>query len=439
MALVVIADLAIRSTDIEAHYTDEGVWPVKLVNLGWHFGYWSLHAVNGSLVWQVILFVLHFCAAFFLLVGWHTQRATFVTWLLLVSLQNRNIYILQGGDDLLRLVLLVGIMLPWNARFSLDARLGKVKDDYAPAAYLLYLLLIASVYLFSFLLKSSPEWRSEGSALYYALSLEQIRLPHSGDLLYRHPTILKYLTWMVIVIEAVIPLCILWPGAKGRGRLTGFFLVVLLHAGIASALYVGLFPFIGIATAIGLLPARRVPAIAAPESKPPGTYQLPATAVCTVLAAVMLVINLESLPAFNYRLHSLLRPAAAFFRLDQYWGMFSPSVLKKDGWFVYHGIDRHGREWDLYLDKGVVDYNKPKHIVSMYRNDRWRKLAENMQSDQFTFLRPQYARYVLQKWNREHPHHRMHTLNLYFMEKMNQAGYRSGKVTKVLYYTSDGR
>ena len=130
---------------------------------------------------------------------------------------------------------------------------------------------------------------------------------------------------------------------------------------------------------------------------------------------------------------------ANLLRLDQYWGMFSPTVLKRDGWFVYQGVDSTNKQWDLRLNKAEVDYNKPPHIVSMYSSDRWRKLAENLQSDNYTFLRPLYARYVLKKWNRENPGHQMQMLNLYYMEKTNQPDYRPATVQKILYCVSDGR
>jgi hypothetical protein len=69
----------------------------------------------------------------------------------------------------------------------------------------------------------------------------------------------------------------------------------------------------------------------------------------------------------------------------------------------------------------------------MYRSDRWRKLAENMQDDRFSFLRPLYCSFVLRTWNRRHPEKKLALLNLYFMEKTNAPGYRKQEAVKKLF------
>ncbi len=102
--------------------------------------------------------------------------------------------------------------------------------------------------------------------------------------------------------------------------------------------------------------------------------------------------------------------------------MFSPSVLKTDGWYVFHGMDSIGRQWDLRLNQDHVDYKKPRHIVSHYKNDRWRKLAENMQDDRFTFLRPLFCKYIITDWNHRHPEKKIAVLNFYFIAKNNLIG-----------------
>ncbi len=113
--------------------------------------------------------------------------------------------------------------------------------------------------------------------------------------------------------------------------------------------------------------------------------------------------------------------------------MFSPSVLKKDGWFVYYGIDSIGRQWDLYKNQDYVDFTKPTNVVGTYKTDRWRKLAENMQGDNYTFLRPLYGKYILHQWNKMHPDKKIATLNLFYMSKENLPNYRTTAVQKNLY------
>ncbi len=441
-ALVVIADLVIRASDLRAHYTDAGLWPVNVMKLGWKPGYWSIHSLSASTGWVAVLFILHAVAAVSLLLGFCTRISSFVLFILYISLHNRNIFINQAGDDLLRLVLMWGIFLPWGNYFSLDAKHGRILNGsfFAGTGYL---LLIASVYLFSALLKSSPEWHSDGSALYFALSLEQLRLP-VGDWIYQYPGFLRVMTWVIYFTELLIPLLIVVPSRNGKLRIISFFLILFLHISIGLTLYVGLFFLIGISSALGLLPKQSMDRLCRAlkfeaEEKIPTVSQRNTwiETLCALIVAVCFFINLSSLKYFHYKLREDISMGTNFLRLDQFWGMFSPTVLKKDGWLVYHGKDSLGRQWDLRLDQDYVDYKKPAHIVDMYPTDRWRKLAENMQDDRFTFLRPLYCSYVLKRWNNLHPLKKIRLLDLYFMEKENLAGYKATPPVKKLYCVCD--
>jgi hypothetical protein len=335
-----------------------------------------------------------------------------------------------------------GLFLPWNAYYSLDSKNGTIPIKQHTLANIGYLCLIASVYFFTVCLKTSAEWRSEGSAIYYALSLEQIRLP-LGDLLYQFPLLMKLLTWFVFYLELAIPVLILWPSKKGNLRLIAFALLLMLHIGIGLTLYVGLFFIINIITSIGLLPSSVMDKLETKlkltknkfsgRIKKPTSLRYITNSICIIVIGISIIINLSAVKWFNYELRQEVWYPVNVFRLDQFWGMFSPSILKKDGWFVYHGVDSVGRQHDLYRDNNFVDYTKPEHVVKMYKSDRWRKLAENMQSDNYTFLRPQYCRYILREWNKNHPEKKMLMLNFYFMEKINLADYKTSEIKKNLF------
>jgi hypothetical protein len=447
ISMIVMADLLIRLGDLQAHYTDAGVWPIKFAEgFGWKHGYWSLHTLNSSAYWQIFLILVQLVFAVFMLLGYFTRWSTLLVWLLYISLHNRNIFVLQAGDDLLRLAIFWGLFMPWHVCYSIDQKRkpGPVKQNVG--VNLGYLLLIASVYFFSVNLKTSNEWRSDGTAVYYALSLEQLRLP-MGDLIYHYPSLLKMFTWLVFTIELAIPLLVLWPDKRGFLRWIAFLLIMILHLGIGMTLYVGLFYLIGITTALGLVPGFILDKIEKkPGRKKIGFYQDTVhnssanslnNGIALIVAALCLIINLGSLNWFGYQLRVEIETGTNALRLDQYWGVFSPGVLKKDGWFVYHGMDSLGREWDLRLDKEKVDYEKPERVVSMYENDRWRKLAENLQNDKFSFLRPLYCKYILHTWNKEHPEKKMQVLNFYFMERRSLPDYESAPPIKQLYCMCD--
>src|SRR5688572_6217093 len=81
---------------------------------------------------------------------------------------------------------------------------------------------------------------------------------------------------------------------------------------------------------------------------PPGGWKKNLIGGVDLLAIIAgLIVNAGSVRSFKYELrHELWYPVNVL-RLDQHWGMFSPNVLKKDGWFVFHGVDSVGRQWDL--------------------------------------------------------------------------------------------
>jgi hypothetical protein len=443
IGIIVMADLFIRGNDLKAHYTDSGIWSVKLMyTLGWKAGSWSLHALSGEYSWELILFILHFMFAAFLVLGFKTKLSTLLVWLFTISLHNRNIYIQQSGDDLLRLVLFWGLFLKWGNCYSLDSRKANDIQKQATIPNLGYLLLIASVYFFSVSLKTSNEWHADGNAVYYALSLEQLRLP-VGDWLYQFPGFLKLFTWLVYYTELILPLLILWPSKKGYLRFTAFLLIILLHTGFGLTLYVGLFFVIGMVSSIGLLPKfvldkmettfhLKIKKTSFKKNKPNNWHPVLNT-VSVIIIFLSLAINLATVNWFSYELRGEMLYPVNVLRLDQNWGMFSPSVLKKDGWFVYHGMDSIGRQWDLRRNEDYVDYAKPTHIVKMYKSDRWRKLAENLQNDTYTFLRPPYCQFILKDWNRRHPEKKIFTLNLYYMEKESLPDYKTTPAQKKLY------
>jgi hypothetical protein len=217
----------------------------------------------------------------------------------------------------------------------------------------------------------------------------------------------------------------------------------MLHIGIGLTLYVGLFFIINIITSIGLLPRSVMDQLETKlkltknkfsgRIKKPTSLKYISNSICIIVIGISIIINLSAVKWFSYELRQEVWYPVNVFRLDQFWGMFSPSILKKDGWFVYHGVDSVGRQHDLYHDNDYVAYKKPEHVVKMYKSDRWRKLAENMQSDNYTFLRPQYCRYILREWNKNHPEKKMLMLNFYFMEKINLADYKTSEIKKNLF------
>ena len=362
VGFVLLTDLFIRSISIKAFFTDEGVLPIDVLKqYNWSPNYYSFHALSGDLWWQVVLFLINALCIVLLMIGYRTRVFTFICWVFITSLQNRNPFILQGGDDMLRLLLFWAIFLPWGERYSFQKK-SSYSNHYFDWANFGYVLLPVSVFLFSALLKTSPEWRTEGTALYYALSLDQIRMP-GGTLLYQFPMLMKILTYVVFYIELLAPFLLILPFVPSKIRLIGIVCYVALFLGIASTVYVGLFYIIGATSLIGLLPSSVMDWFEQRFYKNKTQYeevehitnttfiiafiQISRNYFVIFVAIFCLMMNLGSVKKFPYVLDPTIVHYGKALRLEQNWGMFAPYILKDDGWFVYSAL-RNDRK---YIDK----------------------------------------------------------------------------------------
>lgn len=258
LALLVLADLTNRASDLSAHYTDQGVMPrtnlLEHVLSQWSF---SLNLMNGEAFFQVLLFSTAALASLGMLIGYRTRLMTIIVWVLILSIQFRNP--LVGGADgpLLRLLLFWGMFLPLGAYWSVDRTLKPVSTwlstRFLSIATLGLFMQIAFMYWFTAMLKSGPEWRSDGTALYYVLSLDQIATP-LGQYLLNFPTVLELLTFATILLEAFGPFLLFCPLFTGPVRTIAVFAFMSLHFGIWLTMDIGIFPWISAFCMVCFLP-----------------------------------------------------------------------------------------------------------------------------------------------------------------------------------------
>ena len=178
LAVIVLVDLAGRARNLLAHYTDDGVLPRHILLGETGILRPSLNWIGGTTVVQALLFAITALAAVALLVGYRTRVMTVVVWVMVLSIQNRNPFVLTAEDALLRLLLFWSMFLPLGAWWSVDSLRGapapRVSMRVLSMASAGLFLQIAFVYWFTVILKSGPEWRIDGTAIYYALSVDQI-------------------------------------------------------------------------------------------------------------------------------------------------------------------------------------------------------------------------------------------------------------------------
>ncbi len=455
LALLIIADLARRSTDLVAHYTDQGILPRAALADTRLSERLSLHLLTGSWEGEAALFAMAAAIAVLLLVGYQTRLVTIVSLVLLISLHNRNPLVLSGADTLLRVILFWAIFLPCGARWSVDSirrRPGaRVPVTVSNIATMAFVLQVAFLYLFAALLKSGNDWRSDGTAVYYALSLGQLSTP-LGEALLRYPDLLTVMTRGILAVELLGPLLLIAPIWTSRLRLVGIVLLGLLHLGFGLLLAnLGLFPYIDFLALIALIPsvcwdrwATRLAGVSRPGRHHVTGRALPCPALAasswvarvrglrpriasswriggtptapdrvgqlspllTVMASCALVhitlANLSTLPGSPYHMPWLLGGVGRFIGLNQGWTMFAPNVLKDSTWYVARGTLSNGRQVDVYNNRDEVVFDRPPSIAETYPNDHWFRYLESFGNAEMESKRPYFGAYLCRQWNAVH-------------------------------------
>jgi hypothetical protein len=430
LALIILGDLAARvqGEDLAAFYTDAGLLSRQALTS--RFGFpelWSFHLMAGTAAGVDRLFALAAFLAFLLLIGFRTRAATIASWVMLVSLQNRDPFILHGADALLRLLLFWAIFLPLGARFSVDAWSlqddSGTEDELPLAPFWPSLALaaqIAIVYAFTVLLKSGPEWH-HGSAVSYALSLEQLATPF-GQWLRDVPHLLRLATYAVLAVEWAIPLLIFVPGLRGRPRLAAVALILLLQAGLGLSLRVGHFPFVAGVAALALLPPSSWDRDRSPGSLRVTAFPRVLSALTALLLLYVLLWNLATVGRLH--LPDRVQSLARILRLDQEWDMFSPSPVVPDGWYVMLGTRSDGVRVDAWRRRPFSDsqwiYPGWRGLYAQYPSERWAVYLMDYQSEDRLAHRILFADYLCRRWDDGLPAGdpaRLQHIEIYFMQR----------------------
>lgn len=305
LGVLLIIDLCLRLTDLREHYTDFGVMPVgPYVENFANALHFSVHLANGGWGWILFLFAIHMVAAFCVAVGYRTRLATIVAWFLLVSLHNRNTYILNGGDVLFRCLYFFAMFLPLHARWSIDRALSPVKPSPDTNAYfggpsIAITLQICYVYLATALLKTGKEWWPDGTASYFALSLDEFTTGF-GKWMLQWYDLLHYSTYAVYALEWAAAFMILSPFLHVPLRFIAVLALMGLHLNFDLSMRLGIFPWVDIVGLAALIPGPIFDWIQAKIDAQPGRTDLKIhyDGECTFCRkCVLLILEFFMLPA----------------------------------------------------------------------------------------------------------------------------------------------
>ena len=420
-ALVILADLAIRCTDLTAHYSDTGVLPRLAHYELTHHQLISLHLLSGSPYVIGFLFALAAVFAVLMAVGYRTRLFTVLSWIMLVSLQNRNPMVLQGGDDLLRMVLFWAMFIPWGSYFSMDAlsrsrqRPSSRYSVFSPGVVAL-MIQVGILYFSTFWQKSGPEWRSEFTAVYYALNVDQLAL-EPAYWFRQHPLLMKISTVIVVFLEGIAPVLLFFPYKSSWVRIITIPLLVGMHITFGLFLKIGLFPYIDAVVLLVFLPSlfwQQINKYFARFEAPLTTAHrplLPEKSVRFRMEVAIVGLLLSGVAFWNVTtLHAEVKGPIWYeslmttLRLDQNWGMFAPYPFRDDGWYVMPAKDRSGNEFDLFKQDATasVSWIKPLRASKTFKNYRWRKYMRNIYYAENERHRLYLGKCLCLDWNENH-------------------------------------
>lgn len=223
-----------------------------VADIGW-WQFWP--SAPGSFVVVAVIGLM--VASALMTIGMWTKAATWGVFLLVLILQRYNPTVFNGGDFILRSVLLLGLAFsPAGAYLSVDSwrSAGSIvwKAPMMPAWTLRFIQLHISLgYILTVLHKLRGETWLGGTAMWYAFGLEGLtRFDLPGWV--SAPPIGSILGWATLAVELAV-------GVGVWFRMTRPFVLaagVLLHVGIAVLFEIGFFTYVMIASYLAFLPAR---------------------------------------------------------------------------------------------------------------------------------------------------------------------------------------
>ena len=275
LGAVMFIDVLRRYPEITSHYSNSG-W---LTNHFMLFRPMSDHLLSVYLAFSSpnevrFLMQLHMLLCLLLMIGLGTRVVHVLLFLLLVSINSRNILVENGGAVVLTVLTLWTAFLPLGQRFSVDAVLRSLRlrrengaealNDAAdpprsktPIVSLAVFALLVQwvvIYAFNVAHKTGPEWK-DGTAVYYLFHQDRLitglawwlreLIPLGGY---------KALTYAGLAIEAAIALLLVSPVWSGRARLVAGALAAALHLSIAAIVDLGPFSWAMIIAFIVFVP-----------------------------------------------------------------------------------------------------------------------------------------------------------------------------------------
>ncbi len=216
-------------------------------------------AVSRSPVYFEVMYALAIVVALLMTIGFVPRLMVPLHWLIIWSFQERNLLLGDGGDNLMRIVLLFLVLVNTGAYFSLTKAPGApgrrrgawlcplresarvfIRPSLAIVhnfGVLLILVQLGMLYMSTGLYKAMGELWQSGTALYYIMRVDEFSWPGIAEIIYRNPYLVVLGTYGTVLFEVTF-----FPSLFSRW--TRYAIIVVgacFHTGIA--LLMGLVTF----------------------------------------------------------------------------------------------------------------------------------------------------------------------------------------------------
>jgi hypothetical protein len=205
---------------------------------GFQWGVFAIWTTDRALLvgWTVLL-----VSAVALTIGWHSRSAALVVFVLIVSFEHRNPWVWNSGDIVIRLEALFLALSPCGAALSLDqkrtAGMFWSAQQRPQWPVRLMQLQLSLIYLASVLSKITGSAWPQGTAVSYALRLQDMLLAPVPDWLTDSALLMNIATWGSLGVELSLAILV-W-----NSRLRPWVLAagVVMHTLIMITIAVGFF------------------------------------------------------------------------------------------------------------------------------------------------------------------------------------------------------
>jgi hypothetical protein len=208
-------------------------------------GFWALDFASPYLAVGLLLL-----SAGALALGWHARVAAVVVVVLLIVVQRRDVYVLNSGDLLLRLLAFYVALMPSAEVWSLDARRRGSSSPRAPWGVRMLQMQVSIVYLFSVVAKLHGNSWQDGTAVGRAVQLADLQRIVVPQAIATSVTASALMTYGTLVVEGALVFGLWLPRFRWWVMAAG----VSIHLGIEATLLIGWFSLTVISCYLAFVP-----------------------------------------------------------------------------------------------------------------------------------------------------------------------------------------